>query len=324
MPWFWQFDIFMSEVASITVGFERSYAAALASYMLRGGEGPLQEAYELGRKSFAKGYGVLDMISLYHGALAKVLVGHFSGKMKAEAMARAGEFFAECMSPFEMTHRAVVDANAALRRLNDTLEEEVRRIAIALHDDAGQLMVIAQFKLDEAADGLPSSAQGKMREVKAMLDRVDERIRHLSHELHPAVLDFLGLVPAVEFLASNFMARTGLRITVHSTLQDRLPPRLAIALYRIVQEALTNIRRHANASTVRIRISKDGRSVRCVVADDGVGFNADEVLHSGLPTLGLRGILERLQAIGGRLRIRSARGQGSKLEVTVPYSGGEI
>ncbi len=308
----------MSENRPITDDLERSYARALSNYLRGGGEGPLQDAYELGRRALTESRGVLDMVHLHHAALNTILGENSAGESPAAAIARAGEFFSECMSSFEMTHRAVGDANTALRKLNQSFEEEVRRIALALHDDAGQLMVAAHMSLDEAMRELPPEIQGRLKEVKSLLFKVDDRIRHLSHELHPAMLEHLGLVPALEFLAANVAKRTGLRITVESTLNEKLPQQLALAFYRIVQETLTNVRRHAHASTVRILIRKDGPTVRCSITDDGIGFNPEKVMHSGLRGLGLLGIQERLNALDGKLRIQSAEGRGTKLEISAP------
>lgn len=222
-----------------------------------------------------------------------------------------------------MTQRAVSEANAALRKLNQTLEEEVRRIALALHDDAGQLMVAAHISLDEASRQLSPEHREHLRAVKSLLSKVDDRIRHLSHELRPAMLEHLGLVPALEFLASNFEGRTGLRISVESNLNRRLPPQVSIAIYRIVQEALTNVRRHARASKVLIRVRKDGETVRCAISDNGIGFDPRKVLREGQPGLGLLGIRERLNALNGTLQIRSAQGRGTKLEITAPMREAE-
>ncbi len=297
---------------------QREYAEALGRYLAEGGEAPLQQAYELGRQCLTSGEGILAMVSLHHGALAAILRGNQFAVKPAEAIRKAGEFLVEAMSPFEMTHRAIGDANTALRRLNETLEEEVQRIALALHDDAGQLMVAVHLSLDETMRDMPPEIKARMSGVKALLGLVEERIRDLSHELRPAMLDHLGLVPAVEFLAANFGQRTGLHINVESTLNGRLPPQLAVALYRIIQEALTNVRRHARATRVRIHLSRRGNTLRCTVSDNGIGFDPAATVQSALPGLGLLGIRERLNALGGKLRIQSAEGQGTRLEITVP------
>lgn len=297
---------------------EQAYAGALAHFLASGGEAPLQQAYELGRRGLTGGSGILEMVLLHHAALAGLLQRDRIAPLTPPAVGKAGEFFAEAMSSFEMTHRAIGEANTALRKLNDTLEEEVQRIALALHDDAGQLMVAVHLSLDEAVRDLPAEVQARMGSVKALLGLVEERIRDLSHELRPAMLDHLGLVPAVEFLASNLGQRTGLHISVESTLRGRLPPKFSIALYRVIQEALTNVRRHAHATRVRIQIGKRGNWIRCLIADNGVGFNPAKAAASGAPGLGLLGIRERLNAVGGKLRIQSAEGRGTRLEITAP------
>jgi len=308
----------MSETLRFQNDLERNYARSLASYLLTGGEASLEQAYELGRMKLTGGSGVLDMVNLHHAAVTSILDHDSIPGPPLETIRKAGEFLAESMSPFEMTHRAVGEANAVLRKLNETLEEEVQRIALALHDDAGQLMVAVHLSLDEAVRELPAEAQARMSGVRTLLGLVEDRIRDLSRELHPPMLDHLGLAAAVEFLAANVGQRTGLRITVDSTLDERLPPAMAIVFYRIVQEALTNVRRHARATRVRIRIGKSGRLLRCSVSDNGVGFDPARIVHSNPAGLGLRGIRERLHALGGKLRIQSAEGRGATLEVTAP------
>lgn len=297
---------------------EQAYTRALRHFLESGGEAPLQEAYEVGRRGLTEGSGILEMVLLHHAALAAVLREDEGAAKHPAAVAKAGEFFAETMSSFEMTHRAIGEANNALRKVNETLEDEVQRIALALHDDAGQLMVAVHLGMDEAVRDLPPEAQARMGGVKALLGQVEERIRDLSHELRPAMLDHLGLVPAVEFLAGNFGQRTGLHITVESTLRGKLPPKFSITLYRVIQEALTNVRRHAHATRVRIQIGKRGNWIRCLIADNGVGFNQTKAATSSLPGLGLLGIRERLNALGGKLRIQSAEGRGTRLEITAP------
>jgi signal transduction histidine kinase len=310
----------MKKLRQSKTDFDRNYARALSEYLRDGGEGPLHEAYELGREGLAAGRGVLAMIALHHSALASLLRDKSEEGFLPEDAARTGIFLAECMSSFEMSQRAVGEANTVLRKLNETLEEEVRRIAHALHDDAGQLMAAAHMSFDDALKDLSPETRKRLREVKILLSRVDERIRDLSHELRPAMLDHLGLVAAVEFLAASVAQRSGLRITVESSLRDRLPAPLAIAFYRIVQEALTNVLRHANASVIEIGFRNHGDSVICSVEDNGVGFNPDKLKNTASPGLGLLGIQERLNAVRGKLRIQSSEGQGTRLEFSASLS----
>jgi two-component system sensor histidine kinase UhpB len=297
----------------------REYATALRNYLLRGGEAALQQGYELGRRALGKGLGVLDMIAIHHQTLH--LIAHKSARleMRPEEISKAGEFFSETMSSFEMTHRAFGEANTALLRLNEILEEEVKRIAHALHDEAGQLLAAVHIHLDEIARGMPPGVQGSLQTVKNLLDQVESELRRLSHELRPTVLDDLGLLPALEFLADGVSKRTGLRISVKPAQNIRLPAQVEVALYRIVQEALNNISRHAQASHVRIRLKNNGNVVHCYVFDDGVGFDPTSLAQSaGGGGLGLVGMRERLQALRGDFRIESAPGRGTKLHISVP------
>lgn|GEM_PF-361691 len=296
---------------------EHIYTDSLSSFLCGGGEDPLEVAYEVGRKALSEGYGLLEMVKLHHAALTAILRENSNGAIPEDTIATAGSFFAESISSFEMTQRAVGEVNSTLRKLNEALEEKIRHIALSLHDDAGQLIVVTHIALDEAMRELPQE-QPELKRVKNLLEQVDDRIRHLSHELRPAMLDQLGLVPALKFLAASMEERSGLRIAIQADLNDDLPSRVAITLYRIVQEALTNIRRHAKASTVHIRIRKEKNAIRCSISDDGIGFDPETTMRGCLPGLGLIGIRERIQALGGSLQIRSTNSRGTRLEITAP------
>ena len=210
-------------------------------------------------------------------------------------------------------------AEKALHRLNEMLEEEAKRIARALHDEAGQLLATVHIALAEVARELPPPVRKRLQEVRGLLNQIEGQLRHLSHELRPTILDDLGLCPALEFLAQGVSTRTGLLITVKGSTEGRLPLSIETALYRIVQEALTNISKHARATRVRIQFQRAARRIRCVVRDDGIGFDVPSVLdRKGEQGLGLIGIRERLNALGGTLQITSAPGRGTELLITVP------
>ncbi len=207
----------------------------------------------------------------------------------------------------------------ALRRLNQMLEEEAKRIAHALHDEAGQLLASAHIALDEAVRQLPSSSQECLQKVKHLLDQGEEQLRRLAHELRPTILDDLGLTAALEFLADGVSKRTGLTIAVKGSTQGRLPPSVETALYRIIREALTNAARHAKATRVEIALQPEDGAVRCFIRDNGIGFDGNAVLvRGGERGLGLIGIRERLNALGGSLEIASVPGQGTELRVMTP------
>lgn len=260
------------------------------------------------------------MVALHHQALTDVLTeSEPPGTLRPDAMKKAGIFFAECMSPFEMTHRAVGEANAALRHMNEALEEEVKGIAHALHDEAGQLLAAVHLSLDQVTRNVDPPAQQRLREVKDLLEEVDQQMRRLSHELRPTILDDLGLVPAIEFLSEGVAKRSGLRISFRSSRGNRLPASLEAILYRVVQQALHNVTKHARATSVKIRLRDSGKTVRCSIVDDGVGFDPGrskaEAQERGF---GLAGMREKLQPLGGAVRIESAPGEGTKLSIVIP------
>jgi signal transduction histidine kinase len=207
----------------------------------------------------------------------------------------------------------------ALRRLNERLEKEAERIGNLLHDEAGQFLTSAHITLAQVARDLPPLARGHLQEVRQHLDQVEKRLRTLSHELRPRVLEDLGLIAALEFLADGVEKRTGIRITVNSLLDGQLPPMLEVTLYRFAQETLTNTSKHALATQVTILLEQSAGKVHCSIWDDGVGFDVSTVLtRRGDPGLGLRGIQDRVVSLGGTLQIVSAPGRGTKLLATIP------
>ena len=196
-------------------------------------------------------------------------------------------------------------------------EEEARRIAHELHDEAGQLMASVHIALDDLTGQVPERA-ATFRDLHALLDRVEDRLRRLSREIRPSILDDLGLAPALEWLAQGVAERTGLDITVEAP-NRRLSPAVETALYRVVQEALTNTARHAQATKVEIVIRAEGVAVQGVVRDDGQGFDVGATLaRRGDRGLGLIGMRERVEALGGTLTIESGPGLGTRLSVCIP------
>jgi signal transduction histidine kinase len=207
----------------------------------------------------------------------------------------------------------------ALRQFNETLEEEIKRIAYAVHDEAGQVLVAVHLALASLAAELPDKKQ-QIRDLEGLLNQVEQQLRRYSHELRPTVLDDLGWIPAIRFLAKNVSLRTHIPIRVRAAFAGRLPVAVETTLYRIVQEALTNASKHANASQIWIQVRrKEGGTLCCSIRDDGMGFDARVVREEGKRRgLGLIGIQERLNAIGGTLSIDSAPGRGTKLLIRLP------
>jgi len=299
---------------------EDQYTAALRDSIAGMGESSLQQAYELGRRALADGLGVLDMAAMYHKALAAGLPRDSTPEETALMLEAGAGFFAESLSPFEMTHRGFRDSNIALRHLNQTLEQEIKRIAHALHDEAAQLLASVYLALDEVAGNLPPAREHLLK-VKGLLDLIEGQLRQLSHELRPTILDDWGLLPALKFLAEGVTARTGLFIKVEGESAPSLSPLLATTLYRIVQEALTNVTRHAKATQVKVTLQHELQILRCSIKDNGIGFDVSSLsARTGERGLGLIGIRERLHSVGGSPSLVSTPGQGTELVITIPYT----
>jgi two-component system sensor histidine kinase UhpB len=201
-------------------------------------------------------------------------------------------------------------------------EEEAKRIAHQLHDEAGQITTSIHLALAEIGRELPEPGRERLRQVTTYVDEIEDRLRRLSHELRPTILDDLGLRPALEFLAEGFSARTGIQIRVEGKTDGRVDSLVETAIYRVVQEALTNIARHSSAGGASIRLRHAHERLRCTIRDDGVGFAANRLRRGGKGGrgLGLLGVRERLDALGGRVRIRSTPGAGTELSVIVPLA----
>ena len=213
-------------------------------------------------------------------------------------------------------------AEQALHRLNETLEERARHIAHELHDEASQLLVSVHIAIDGLAQSLPASGQQTITEIKQLIEQIESELRRLSHELRPTILDDLGLIPALEFLAQGVSKRFGIRITVEGDTGGRLPAQVEVALYRITQEALNNITKHSGANYVAARLQKEDNRIRLTVTDDGTGFDVQSVLgQKGRSGLGLIGIRERVIPLRGECIINSSPGKGTEISVLVPSEG---
>src|SRR5882757_6934962 len=254
--------------------FEEEYRSALCGYAAGGGELALGRAYELGRRALEEQVSVVELASLHHQVLIDLIRTSESEQRQEELLQSSAEFLAECISPYEMTHRGFQDAVKALRQLNETLEEEIKRIAFAVHDEAGQLLVAVHLALAEMALELPEPQQAQVTRIEELLTQVEKHLRRYSHELRPTILDDLGWIPAIQFLADGVSKRGNLPIHIEAAFSERLPGTIETTLYRIVQESLTNTVKHARASNVWIRAWKEERVLCCTIRDDGEGFES--------------------------------------------------
>jgi signal transduction histidine kinase len=213
-------------------------------------------------------------------------------------------------------------AEQALRAQNQRLEEEARRIAHALHDEARQLLVSVYLALDTLAAQLQPDARDRLSEIRSLLEQVEAQLRRLSHELRPTILDDLGLKPAIEFLADGISKRTGRLVLVNASIGGRLPDPVEIAMYRIVQEALSNVIKHAQATKAVVHLRRLPDALVCSIADNGRGFDASaRSAHLHSQGLGLIGMRERVASLGGTFSIDSSPGRGTTLNIEVPLKG---
>jgi signal transduction histidine kinase len=289
----------------------------LKEYLSHGGEGHLLGAYDLGRKALADGMGLLDITYAHQAALPLVL--QKEGEDRVLLLVRAANrFLDEALSPFEVSRLSSIDANGALRKLYDVLEEESKRIAHVLHDESAQMLAVVYMEIANIARDVPPKVADRFKLVVNHLDEVREQIRRLSHELRPLILDQLGLVPALKFLADGVQKRSSLQVKVNGDTAGRLSQNMETVLYRTVQEALNNVMRHAQATQVDVKVWVDGQLIHCNVRDNGVGFVVPEEKKRLFKGLGLLGIHERIAALHGECKLTSSPGAGTELQVVIP------
>ncbi|MEA2147919.1 MAG: hypothetical protein QOG59_3506 [Solirubrobacteraceae bacterium] len=199
-------------------------------------------------------------------------------------------------------------------------EEERRRIASDVHDDPLQIMAATRLRLGLLRAQLSAVSPEVAANIEALegtvTDAVD-RLRQLVFELHPRALQEAGLVPALQDYLRTTLA-DALRWSLDSRLQVELPAELGVILFRIAQEALSNVRKHANASEVTITLDEQDGGVLLAVRDDGQGFTAGDRAGGPMGHFGLQSMRERAEAAGGRWGIQTAPGEGTAVEVWLP------
>jgi signal transduction histidine kinase len=216
----------------------------------------------------------------------------------------------------ELSQRVARDA---VRRVVQAQEQERQRLARELHDETGQALtsiLLGLKPLEEALADHPARAD--LAELREHVVGALQDVRRLAVELRPAVLDDFGLVPALERLTDAFAEQSGIRVDFHSALGElRLPSEVESTLYRVVQESLTNIVKHADAHNVSVSLARRESTVAAVVEDDGAGFEPRGVRDESVGLIGMR---ERLALLDGRLEIESRPGAGATVVAEVPLS----
>jgi signal transduction histidine kinase len=200
-------------------------------------------------------------------------------------------------------------------------EATARRFSHELHDELGQSLTAIRTNLSAMSasgdDGAPPTSQSSARLADCihLVDEAISNVRQMSQLLRPTILDDFGLEAGLRWLAEGFAMRTGIEVTVDSNYSGRLPDETETHLFRIAQEALTNIARHARAQHVQVKLAGNGQDIRLTIQDDGCGLSGASTSGRGLGLIGMRA---RARSAGGDVTVHSRPGQGVLIEVRVP------
>lgn len=206
-------------------------------------------------------------------------------------------------------------------RLITAQEEERRRLARELHDDLTQRLAVLAIETGKLEQQLPADAQATRAALHRITDEVgaiSSDVHGISRRLHPSILDDLGLLDALRSACGRYSERHAVPVRFRSDLVVPLPREVELGLYRVAQEALRNIAKHAEAQNIEMEIESDDEGVRLLIRDDGVGFFAPEAARRG--GIGLASMEERIRLLAGSFVVRSRPGQGTEVEVRVPRS----
>jgi signal transduction histidine kinase len=202
-------------------------------------------------------------------------------------------------------------------------EGERKRIARELHDDTAQALtsILVRLRLLERSARDEEVLQN-VEELRELTSGALDSVRRMAMDLRPAALDDLGLAPAVQTYVERYAETWPVRATVHvDRLHRRLPAEVELVLYRVMQEALTNIAKHASASAAAVSLSRGRNKVTLTIKDDGVGFELTDRPRLDGSGLGLFGMRERLALVGGELDVQSTKGEGTVITASVPLAG---
>jgi signal transduction histidine kinase len=219
----------------------------------------------------------------------------------------------------EKLRRSLDQLRALTTYLQYVREEERTRIAREVHDELGQALTGLKLDLSWLATRLPKASPvlAKAKTMTAHIDETIQTVRRIATELRPGILDSLGLVAAIEWQANEFQTRSGIPCLVNSTVADtQWNPDFTTVFFRIFQETLTNIMRHAHATRVEVQLREDAGHLVLMVQDNGRGISEDEI--AGSRSLGLLGMRERAMLIGGELNLQGRPGRGTTVTLRVP------
>jgi signal transduction histidine kinase len=253
--------------------------------------------------------GVVSFMAL-ESALLAILLIHRARRRKAEAL-------------LADRNARLQESEHFLRQLSGQLmgaqEDERRRIARELHDDLNQRVADLGISLSNIKRAVPASMENVRDELSSLQQRLlalSDGLRHVSHELHPGMLELFGLVAALKSHCKEFTAVASMPVELEANCDQPLPPEIALCIYRIAQESLRNVAKHSHATKVQVRLIQTGNLLQLTVTDDGIGFDVQEArTHGGL---GLRSMVERVWIVHGAIELTSRPGGGSTLIVTIP------
>lgn len=213
------------------------------------------------------------------------------------------------------------------RRVLSTQEEERRRISRDLHDIVAQMLTGINVRLAALKEGAEANTKGISRKIshtQRLVEKSVDIVHRFARELRPAVLDDLGLIPALHSHLKCFTKETGIRIHLAAFSGiEALSNAKRTALYRVAQEALSNVANHAQASRVEVTLEKRSNAVRMSIKDDGKSFDVDHVLHAmRRKRMGMIGMRERVEMVGGVFTVESAPGRGTSVHAQIPFNNG--
>jgi signal transduction histidine kinase len=225
-------------------------------------------------------------------------------------------------SRVQMLHKSYARVQDLSRQLLMVQEDERRHLARELHDEIGQVLSAISVNLKVVKTKVDASAWARLEESIGLVDRAVEQVRNLSLDLRPSMLDEFGLEAALRWYVDRLAERTGLTAHFDSeTSVGELPYLVRTACFRVVQETLTNVVRHAHAKEVWVTLQGQEKEVRVEIRDDGIGFKAEARNQGTRDGLGLLGIRERVELLGGQVDIESKRKHGTTVQVRLPLEG---
>jgi signal transduction histidine kinase len=262
------------------------------------------EVYRRARNRFLITGGAALMLSLVVGAFVSGHVSRLERRLRAQLSANAENTL--------QLHRLSA-------RLVRAQEDERRLIARELHDEVGQALTAVKLQLAMARRSVPDAQARAIDEARTITDAALQSARQISRLLHPPMLEDTGLAPTLDWYLKGFSERTGIPVEfVHSGMEERPAPEVETCLFRVVQEATTNIARHAAATSCRVYLQRLPASVALTVEDNGSGFEPGTAPRGELEGVGLLGIEERVTDARGTFRVESAPGRGTRITVELP------